>query len=293
MNKIIAEIIASVVPGRRRRNLLRGKLRFGLSNIAKLRRELSANTTEPTVNLAVCVIAKNEGDYLKEWLDWHITRGVDKFYFYDNGSTDNTVAILEPYVSKGIVEYISFPGYRRQLAAYDDCLARHRYDTRWIAFIDIDEFIVPAASNTLLRFLKEHDSASAIEINWLIYGSGGLQEKTPDGVMQRFRRHAPLSHPLNRYVKSIVNPRKVSNMIGCHEAAILEGHAVDGNGRKIEKSFKDRQPVHETFRVNHYAVKSLQEFTEKQSRGRASGRQRSIGLEYFHRFDLNDLEDQE
>ena len=131
MNKVLAEIIAGVIPHKMTRNRWRGILRFGPVNAIKLKRELKKNKKTPKHYLSAVVIAKNEGPYFKEWLDWHISQGVEKFYVYDNESTDETKEVLSPYVERGIVEYIYFPGHRKQLAAYDDCLRKHRYDTRW------------------------------------------------------------------------------------------------------------------------------------------------------------------
>ena len=292
MKKVFAEVIAGLIPHKMTRNRWRGILRFGIFNAIKLRNDLKRNTTEPSVGLAVCAIAKDEGDYFKEWIDWHIAMGVERFYIYDNGSTDNTREILEPYIQSGVVEYIPFPGYRMQLAAYDDCLLRHRYDTRWIAFIDLDEFIVPQKNSTIPEFLREIEEAAAVEINWLIYGSSMLTEKDNRPVMERFVRHSLPSHLLNRHVKSIVNPRKVYGMIGCHEVACIHGHATDSHGTEVRRNFKEREPQHDVIRINHYAVKSRQEFIEKQNRGRASGTQRTVPDEYFTKFDLNDIADE-
>ena len=48
--------------------------------------------------LSVVAIMKNEGPYLREWIEYHKLVGVEKFYLYNNGSTDDTVEILSPYV---------------------------------------------------------------------------------------------------------------------------------------------------------------------------------------------------
>ncbi len=291
MKKFWAEIIAGVIPDKMLRNQWRGKLRYGLSNIRKLKRAIKEHTEPPQHYLAVCAIAKNEGQYFKEWLDWHIAQGVDKFYIYDNSSEDDTAAVLKPYVDKGIVEYINWPGVAMQLPAYDDCLERHRFDSRWIAFIDLDEFIVPVKYSTLRDFLQDAEQYSAVEINWLIYGSGGAKEHEPGRVMQRFHKHSVGNHILNRHVKSIVDPRRVCNMIGCHEAARIRGNAADSHLRPLKRSFRDREPQQDVIKINHYAVKSYEEFLEKRARGRARGRIRMRELEYFDRFDLNDIED--
>lgn len=290
MKKAYAEIIAGLIPHKMTRNQWRGKLRFGLTHMRKLRKEISRHKEEPKVFLAVCAIAKDEGPYFREWIEWHRRQGVEKFHIYDNGSTDCTREVLQPYIESGLVEYIPFPGQKMQIAAYDDCLRRHRFDTRWLAFIDIDEFIVPVKDSTTADFLKRFENFSAVEINWLIYGSNGETEKREEPVMERFRRHSKGDHILNRHVKSIINPRKIYNMIGCHEAARICGKTADSHGNPLKKSFRDRTPQQDIIRINHYAVKSREEFVEKQNRGRASGKQRPVPDEYFTQYDLNDLE---
>lgn len=291
MNKIAAEIIAGLIPDKMARNRWRGILRYGLTDALRLKRRLKKDKTEPSTYLAVCAIAKDEGPYFKEWIEWHRRMGVGKFYIYDNESTDTTREVLKPYIDAGIVEYRYFPGYRRQLAAYDDCLERHRFDARWIAFIDLDEFIVPMKDESITAFLKRFEDFPAVEINWLVYGSGGATKKEPGGVMTRFKRHSQPGHRLNRHVKSIVDPRRVFTMIGCHEVARISGKAADSHGDPITKSFRDREPQQDVIRINHYAVRSFEEFLEKQNRGRASGKKRTVSREYFDEYDLNDFED--
>lgn len=291
MNKVLAEIIAGMIPHKMTRNRWRGILRYGLVNAAKLKLRLRHDKTRPEYYLAVCAIAKNEGPYFKEWVDWHHEQGVDKFYIYDNESTDETKEVLKPYIESGLVEYIFYPGYRRQLAAYDDCLERHRLDARWIAFIDLDEFIVPVKDKNIPEFLHRFEDFPAVEINWLIYGSGGAKKRVPGTMMERFKHHAAPDHYLNRHVKSIVNPRKVFSMIGCHEVARISGHAADSHGNPIKKHFREREPQQDVIRINHYAVRSYEEFLEKQARGRASGTQKTVRSEYFDKYDLNDIEE--
>lgn len=290
MHKVLAEIIAGVIPHKMTRNRWRGILRFGLRNASRLKKKIrEMEDVRPLHYLAVCAIAKDEGAYFKEWVDWHLSIGVDRFYIYDNGSTDSTKEVLKPYIEKGIVEYVDFPGYRKQLAAYDDCFRRHRFDTRWLAFIDLDEFIVPLKDKDLPTFLKRFEEFPGVEINWLIYGSAGEKTHRPGTMMERFRRHSLPDHPLNRHVKSIVNPRRVYGMIGCHEAARIDGDSATPDGRKISVAWRDRAPQQDVIRINHYAVRSYEEFIEKKARGRASGRAREVADEYFNRFDLNDI----
>lgn len=279
-----------MIPHKMTRNRWRGILRYGVRNAIRLKRLIKNDHTTPEHYLSVCAIAKNEGPYFEEWIDWHLAQGVEKFYIYDNESTDGTREILEPYIKRGIVDYKYWPGRKQQLPAYDDCFERNRFSSRWIAVIDMDEFIVPIKHKSIPEFLKGLEAFAAVEINWLVYGSSGRKAKTPGTIMERFKCHSLPDNILNRHVKTIVNPRRIFNMIGCHEAARISGNAADSHGNTINRNFRDREPQQDVIRINHYAVKSYEEFMGKRARGRA----RTTGYrpeEYFTQYDLNDIEE--
>ena len=292
MHKVLAELLAGLIPHKMTRNQYRGIFRYGIFRAWKLKKQLKNENTPPKHYLTVCAIAKNEGAYFEEWIEWHKNLGVEKFYIYDNESTDNTKEVLKPYIESGLVEYRFFPGHRMQLAAYDDWFENYRLEANWLAVIDLDEFIVPKKDQTIPEFLKRFEDFSAVEINWLIYGSGGAKEKENGKVMERFKKHSHPNHILNKHVKSIINPRKVCCFIGSHEATRIIGDATDSHGNRITKCFHNRKPQQDVIRINHYAVKSYEEFLEKRARGRA----RTLGqrsLDYFAMFDLNEVEEQQ
>ena len=95
---------------------------------------------------------------------------------------------------------------------------------------------------------------------------------------------------MNTHVKSNVDPRRGCTMTGCHEAARIAGSAADSHGVPLTKGFRDRVPQQDVIRINHYAVKSYEEFLAKRARGRARvATLRDMG--YFESYDLNDIED--
>lgn len=283
-------MIAGVIPHKMTRNQWRGILRYGLWKAMRLRYRMRHEQASPKYYLAVCAIAKNEGPYFREWIEWHRRQGVEKFYIYDNESTDGTREVLAPYIEEGLVEYHFWPGQKQQLAAYDHCFETYRTEMRWLAVIDLDEYIVPIKDASIPEFLHRMESFSVVEINWLIYGSGGAKTREPGGIMERFRRHSLPEHRLNKHVKSIVDPRRVCTMTGCHEAARISGQAADSHGVPLTKGFRDRQPQQDVIRINHYAVKSYEEFLAKRARGRARVTTlRDMG--YFEAYDLNDIKE--
>ena len=60
-------------------------------------------------NMSCAIIAclKQEELYIKEWLDWHISIGVDHFYLCDNNDKD-----YQPNLSDVIKEYIYIKHFR-------------------------------------------------------------------------------------------------------------------------------------------------------------------------------------
>ena len=94
-------------------------------------------------DLAVVAILKNEGPYLKEWLDYHLLAGVDHFYLYDNESPDNQAEVVRPYVESGLVDYFPAPGKVMQMATYNNAIKNFKFQCRYMAFIDGDEFVYP------------------------------------------------------------------------------------------------------------------------------------------------------
>ena len=100
-------------------------------------------------DLAIVAIMKNEGRYLKEWLDYHLLAGVEHFYLYDNDSTDNQAEVAKPYVEAGLVDYFFLPGKVMQHFAYNDAVNRFKFHCRYMAFIDLDEFIFPKTNRSI------------------------------------------------------------------------------------------------------------------------------------------------
>eukprot|EP00752_Nemacystus_decipiens_P016051 g14350.t1 len=94
--------------------------------------------------MAVCTMFKNEAPYLEEWLQYHRLLGVSKVYLYDNGSSDRSREVVRSFEMSRFVEVRNWPHDGAQTEALNDCLCRFRHTTRWMSFIDVDEFVDPA-----------------------------------------------------------------------------------------------------------------------------------------------------
>lgn len=236
--------------------------------------EIINNADDSKVYLSITAIAKNEAPYLKEWIEYHRLLGVERFYFYDNESNDNTKEILDPYIKKGIVVYHYVKGKAMQIPVYKDAIARYKNNTRWMAIIDLDEFIVPVNSNNLKEFLKDYEKFPALGINWVMFDSNGLINK-PDGLVTenytRINKDYKNEQSANIHIKSIVDPKKVIHVITPHSFIYKNlQFAVNENYKKITKyPFALIKHSSEKIRINHYYSKSLEEYKARVLKGKA------------------------
>ena len=129
-------------------------------------------------NVAVCAIFKNEAPYLKEWIEFNHLVGVEHFYLYNNNSEDDYQSVLEEYVQSGLVTLIQFPYEQAQMKCYKDCIDKYAGETKWLGFIDIDEFIVPKSTNDIYGFLKPFETKrGAVKLNWQLFGTSGRMDR--------------------------------------------------------------------------------------------------------------------
>ena len=86
-------------------------------------------------DLAVVAIFKEEGRYLKEWLDYHLLAGVEHFYLYNNDSSDDYAEVLAPYVEKNLVTLTDWPGKLMMYPAYEDAVDNTASSVdKWLSF---------------------------------------------------------------------------------------------------------------------------------------------------------------
>ncbi len=289
IRKFAAQTLSALVPHRAARNRIRNIAKLGfirsVGAIWRARREQLPHY------LCIAAVARNEGRYFKEWIDYHRLVGVEKFFIYDNQSTDDTYAVLKPYIDAGVVEYnyVEGDGIQNQVNYYAVCHARDK--TKWLAVIDLDEFIMPVADKTIPDFLRRMSPRTAqIFIRWCLYGSSG-HVKRPDGlVIENYKyRKRDNSDEAN---KIIVNPRLVAGCGSAHSFDVV-WRSTDETGRTVAPGPVIPGLGQNIIRINHYRCKSWQDSQEKHNKGDVlygRGYVRYTKAD-FDKFDTNDVYD--
>ena len=217
--------------------------------------------------LSVCAIYWNEAPYLREWIELHRLVGVEHFYLYDNRSTDDHREVLAPYMESGLAEMREWDLFPGQLQAYDDCLARHRGESRWIAFIDLDEFLFSPLGRPVPELLGEYEQFVGVGANWCNFGDSGHETK-PDGLVTENYVMRSDDASRNWAVKSIVDPARTVRCGGNpHYFEYADGALpVDENMQPFDKPGRTEGVSFERLRLNHYVTKSKEERARKLAR---------------------------
>jgi hypothetical protein len=222
--------------------------------------ELPIRAGAPSGPLAFCGFFKNEGRYLKEWIEFHRLVGVSKFYLYNNNSTDSYLEVLKPYVEQGLVVLHRWKTRYGHLDGYNHCLKHYGKDHHWIGFMDLDEFCFPVIENCLLDVLPDYEKYGALGAHWVFFSTSGhiLRPRGPVTQEYVWSQGVP-----NRHVKLLIRPSCVARFTSTHTVEFKDGFfAVDERQRKLSSATSD-DPIAARIRINHYWTRSVEDFLMK------------------------------
>lgn len=228
-----------------------------------------------TMKIALVCIAKNEENYIQEWIDYHIKIGFDQIFIYENDWKSDII--------NDKIVTIPVNGSKMQLQCYNHFINNYKTIYDWAAFIDVDEFIVLKKHKNINDFIEEYKQYGSVGLNWVLFGDNNLKFEDNYSLLKRFTKRQSTPNP---HIKSIVNLKKTSTMYVHNHI----GECVDTNHKRIDNSpFNYDGPI-DVAQINHYFCKTKEEFIEKVKRGRAdTGTLRDITDFEAHNF--NEIED--
>jgi hypothetical protein len=222
--------------------------------------------------LSVCAIYRDEAPYLREWIEFHRLVGAERFFLYNNLSEDEHREVLAPYVEDGTVVLRDWPTFPGQLQAYADCLENHRHDSRWIAFIDLDEFLFSPTGEPVAQLLKEYEQWAAVMVGRLIFSTSGHVTRPPGLVIENYVRRIKWS--INAGGKSIVDPTRAKAPLNSHWFSFDDDAVVVYDTKQPLKATDRKKWGYSRLRINHYYTRSEEEAKKKFRSLMATGRER-------------------
>jgi hypothetical protein len=218
----------------------------------------TVQTISPS-ELAIAAIFKNEADYMKQWIEFHLMVGVDRFFLYDNGSSDNFLPVLSEYLVSGqvcLTSWRNFAGASAQTLAYAHAACNCGERVRWLALIDLDEFLFSEKRSDLKTIFAELDKFDAVRIPRFEYGTNGHKTKPPGLLIENYTKCSRWLLPGKRAKKTVANPIRMRIIDGPHKVQVM------GKEWRLEQA---EGPL--PLRLNHYFSKSQDEFHRKCRRG--------------------------
>ena len=210
--------------------------------------------------LSIAAIFQDDARFLEEWIDYHRHVGVEHFYLFNNRSQDNYMAVLQKYINADVVTLVDWP-YEYYTAeqwnwvqseSYEEALRMTRGVSRWLALIDTDEFIVPVKRKTIPKVLKDYKGASAIAVNWYMYGTAGVAELLPgERMTYRMLLRAEDSAGEHLLIKSIVQPERTILFNNPHFGQYNPGCSINTDGKPVAGALAPYL-VGSVLRINHY-----------------------------------------
>ncbi|TQV67188.1 glycosyltransferase family 2 protein [Aliiroseovarius halocynthiae] len=254
---------------------------------------------------------RNEGPHLLEWIAHHRALGVDEFLIFTNDCEDGTGQMLDILAGEGWLHHIrhDVPANKSvQWQALKQARTHPAYQVAdWVMVIDCDEFVNLAEPLSDLRELVEAmpDKTDAIMLPWRLFGNNRQRVMGGGLTLEAFTQAAPLALRANWhcFFKTLYR-RTAFGRPGVHRpkprAQGRMANWVTASGESVPEA--DEGAEHMILKVgephagslvqlNHYSLRSVEDFLVKINRGLPNRRSKEIGLGYWVERNFNTLEE--
>lgn len=228
------------------------------------------------MDVALVCIAKNEELYIQEWIDYHLKLGFDDIFIYQNNWRWESE-------QKNVIKY-ELDGEVQQRIAYNDFIQNNLKIYDWVAFFDVDEFLVLKKHDNVKNFIQQYSEHPSIAINWVLFGNNNIEDTTENfSLIKRFTKR---QKNVNFHIKCIVK---------LTENTIMDIHHTNNNwvdtNNKIGKGPFNYYGDDNIAQLNHYFCKTKIEFQMKCDRGRADTSNNLRTMKDFDEHNFNEIED--
>ena len=152
----------------------------------------AASESRPKPYLSICAIYRDEADYLAEWVEFHRLVGVERFFLYNNFSSDHHLDVLAPYMDEGIVTVRDWQVTRRRVGS--DTRVQRRIEVAPLR-LALDRVHRPGRVSLLAQagspcptVLSEYEEWPGVAVRWAMFGTSGHRTEPPGLVIENYLR---------------------------------------------------------------------------------------------------------
>lgn len=245
------------------------------------------------MKVLLCSIGRMENKYIREFVEHYKKLGFTNICLFDNNydGEEDFRDVISDYIDEG---FVILKDYRNksvcQLEAYNECYSNYKNEYDWIAYFDIDEFLVLNKHKSVEDFLlqKKFNKFGVVCLNWLSYGDNDLIESDETiSVNNRFKEHViPIDFkrfniPENDHLKCFVRGG-LNNIVWTdnpHTPKTFMIRWCNNIGSEIKENIPVYKFNHKEAYLKHFSTKSTKEYVEKIRRGFADSK-KPDGEEY-------------
>jgi glycosyl transferase family 2 len=253
---------------------------------------------------------RDEGPWCLDWIAHHLAAGFDHMLICSHDVADHQDEMLDLLQQAGLITHLRFTPRGKKSIQWQalKLLRDHaRYNRAdWALFLDCDEYLNLAAPLNRVQDLIAQMPAGtdAVPLRWRLFGNAGQSDMLDLPVTGRFSRAAPadLPLPLAHFFKTLFRPAAFRGP-GVHRPkrrkapeplwATAAGQALDpafaGAEQRITLSGLPSRG--ELACLNHYSVRSVEEFLLKSLRGLPNHMDKAIDLGYWAERNFNTVQE--
>ena len=267
-------------------------------------------TMPDTLSLTVVTAMRNEGPFVIEWIAHHRALGVTAFVIVSNDCDDGTDAILDRLAEAGEVVHLRQEAKLGKVQWDALALAEETGAVRgadWILGLDCDEFVnLRPPLTTLPDLIAAAGEADAVVLPWRFFGNGGHLRFAEDAVTERFTTAIPDDALFPGFARSFKTLARWTGgpfrRLGIHRPRgdTSASAWLDGSGRRLPDDFARAggrivlmTPRTESglVQLNHYSVRSTEDFLVKRARGLPNRAGKRIDALYWAERNFNTVTD--
>lgn len=214
---------------------------------------------------AICAIIKDEHLFLKEWIDWHLGLGFDAIHLFEDKGSKSHEEIVKEYNNvflrryeddEEVQELLAWQGNsNRQKTLYEYFSDTYKGTYDWVAFIDLDEFVMLEKGYSLSKLCEEFEPYPCVLLNWKMIGASGHIKRPKGRVMEAYTEESSFLHQDKMWEhKSFVNLVRYKGMATLHRA-------IDAVNTHHEDIFTNL--YYDKAWLNHYFTKSWEDWVDR------------------------------
>lgn len=250
---------------------------FKLEDSIDFKRMKEAKKDKYIYDICIVTTAKYENLYARQYVEYYLKLGVDKFYIGDDNpeNTENLFDILDDYIKKGIVDVETMHARNlTQMYFYEYSFRAVKLRCNWLMYIDMDEYLEFNDKNMTIKsylHMPVFDKCDTVKIHWLPYDDNNLVFYDNRTLMERLN-HSVNLYDFTRFHKSIVRGKDYKgNMFydSIHQpntSTVTEQCDALGNFERLKLGYLG-YPKFKYGYFRHFTYKTAEEFSLKMIRG--------------------------